>query len=104
LVGVLNGSFSLMELHLKPTFANSVAASTTFGTNPNTGSTDGIGFVNDDPYQEYIVKSDAAVPQTKTVTAFNVKTSLQVMRKMGNQQLLAVDGGEQAQHKNVPCR
>ena len=47
----------------KPTFANSVAASTTFGTDYNTGSNDGIGFVNDNPHQEYVIKADAAVTQ-----------------------------------------
>ena len=45
----------------KPTFANSVAAATRFGTNPNTNSTRHNGFVNDDPHQEYIIKADAAV-------------------------------------------
>ena len=48
----------------KPTFANSVAASTTFGTDYNTGSNDGIGFVNDNPNQEYVGKADAAVTQS----------------------------------------
>ena len=65
LVGVHNGVFFIDNTTSKPTFANSVAASTTFGTNPNTGSTDGIAFVNDDPHQEYIVKTDDACPQTK---------------------------------------
>ena len=65
LVGVHNGVFFIDNTTSKPTFANSVAASTTFGTNPNTGSTDGIAFVNDDPHQEYIVKTDGACPQTK---------------------------------------
>ena len=65
LVGVHNGVFFINGTTNKPTFANSVAASTTFGTNPNTGSTNGIAFVNDDPHQEYIVKADAACAQTK---------------------------------------
>ena len=63
LVGVHNGVFYIDNTTSKPTFANSVAASTTFGTNPNTGSTDGVAFVNDDPDQEYVVKADAAVGQ-----------------------------------------
>ena len=54
LVGVFNGAFFVDSTTLKPTFANSVAAGARFGTNPNTGSTDGIGFVNDDPFQEYM--------------------------------------------------
>ena len=63
LVGVHNGVFFINGTTDKPTFANSVAASTTFGTNPNTNSTDGVAFVNDDPDQEYVVKADAAVGQ-----------------------------------------
>jgi len=63
LVGVHNGVFYIDNTTSKPTFANSVAASTTFGTNPNTNSTDGVAFVNDSPYQEYIVKADGVVTQ-----------------------------------------
>ena len=63
LVGVHNGVFFIDGTTSKPTFANSVAASATFGTNPNTGSTNGVAFVNDDPDQEYVVKADAAVGQ-----------------------------------------
>ena len=63
LVGVFNGAFFIDNTTSKPTFANSVAAAQRFRTNPNTGSTNGIGFVNDDPFQEYVVKADAAVTQ-----------------------------------------
>ena len=63
LVGVLNGFFFIDGTTLKPTFANNVAASQAFGTNPNTGNTNGIAFVNNDPYQEYICKADAAISQ-----------------------------------------
>ena len=65
LVCVLNGFFCIDGTTLKPTFANSVAASQAFGTNPNTGNTNGIAFVNNDPYQSYICKADAAVPQAE---------------------------------------
>ena len=65
LVGVLNGFFFIDGTTLKPTFANSVAASQAFGTNPNTGNNNGIAFVNNDPYQSYICKADAAVPQAE---------------------------------------
>ena len=93
LVGVFNGAFFIDNTTSKPTFANSVAASTTFGTNPNTGSTDGIGFVNDDPMQEYIVKSDAAVPQTIHGDAFNIKNFTASDAKNGQSTaFLAVDG------------
>ena len=56
LVGVLNGFFFIDSTTKKPTFANNVAASQAFGTNPNTGSTNGFAFVNNDPFQEYGVK------------------------------------------------
>ena len=72
LVGVLNGFFFVDSTTLKPTFANSVAASQAFGTNPNTGSTNGFAFVNTDPYQEYICKADAAISQAnQNKLAFN---------------------------------
>jgi len=63
LIGSFNGCFFVNSTTKKPTFANSVAASTTFGTDYNTGSNDGIGFVNDNPQQEYVIKADAAVTQ-----------------------------------------
>ena len=72
LVGVLNGFFFIDSTTLKPTFANSVAASQAFGTNPNTGSTNGFAFVNTDPHQEYICKADAAISQAnQNALAFN---------------------------------
>ena len=61
ILGVFNGAFYIDNSTSKPTFANFVASGTTFATNPNTGSTDGVGFVNDNPFQEYIVRADAAV-------------------------------------------
>ena len=71
MVGVFNGAFYIDNSTSKPTFANSVAASTTFGTDYNTGSDDGIGFVNDNPQQAYVCKADAAVAQTAIGTVFN---------------------------------
>ena len=71
LVGVLNGVFYVADTTKKPTWAGCVAASTAFATNPNTNSTDGWGFVNDAPLQEYIVKCDAAVTQAMRGTCFN---------------------------------
>ena len=64
LLGVFNGAFYVANTTKKPTWANSVAASTTFATNPNTGSTNGFGFVNDDPFQQYMMKTNAASPFT----------------------------------------
>jgi len=72
LVGVLNGFFFIDNTTKKPTFANNVAASQAFGTNPNTGSTNGFAFVNNDPYQEYICKADAAIAvAAQNKTAYN---------------------------------
>ena len=71
IVGVFNGIFYINSSTSKPTFANHVLASTTFGTDFNTGSTDGIGFVNDNPMQEYTCKADAAVTQANLLNTFN---------------------------------
>jgi|TARA_R100001082_G_C4303664_1_gene133573 hypothetical protein len=59
--GVSNGVFYIDGTSKKPTWANSVAASQTFATNPNTGNSDGVIFVNDNPFQEYMIRADAAV-------------------------------------------
>ena len=59
--GVFNGAFYVDSTTSKPTWANTVASGQAFGTDYNTGSTDGVGFVNDDPTQEYVVKAAAAV-------------------------------------------
>ena len=72
LLGVFNGAFFVDNTTGKPTFANSVAAGQRFATNPNTGSTNGIGFVNDDPFQEYVCKADAAVTQAMKGQCGNV--------------------------------
>jgi len=71
IVGVFNGAFYIDSSTSKPTYANSVATGTTFGTNYNTGSNDGIGYVNDNPMQEYTCKADAAVDQVKLLYTFN---------------------------------
>ena len=63
LLGVFNGAFYIDNTTKKPTWANFVAASQAFGTNYNTGSTNGVGFVNDNPMQEYVVKCDAICTQ-----------------------------------------
>ena len=71
IIGVFNGAFYINSSTSKPTFANHVLASTTFGTDYNTGSSDGIGFVNDNPMQEYTCKADAAVTQANLLNTFN---------------------------------
>jgi hypothetical protein len=98
LVGVFNGAFYIDNTTSKPTFANSVAASTTFGTNPNTGSTDGFGFVNDDPLQEYTVKADAAVTQAMIGTVGNMNDFAATNAKNG-QSTSTLDVGTRAETK-----
>ena len=65
--GVSNGVFYVDGTSKKPTWANSVAASQTFATNPNTGNSDGWVFVNDNPFQEYMVRADAVVGSTRAL-------------------------------------
>ena len=60
MTGVFNGAFYIDGTTSKPTWSNTVASGQTFGTDYNTGSSDGIGFVNDNPNQEYVVKAAAA--------------------------------------------
>jgi hypothetical protein len=67
IIGVFNGAFYINSSTSKPTFANHVLASTSFGTDYNTGSNDGIGLVNDNPMQEYTCKADAAVTQADLI-------------------------------------
>ena len=63
LIGVFNGAFFVATTTKKPTFANSFVAGTTFAVDYNTGSNDGLGFVIDNPFQEYVIKADAAITQ-----------------------------------------
>ena len=60
MLGVFNGAFYIDSTTSKPTWSNTVASGQAFGTDYNTGSADGIGFVNDNPNQEYVVKAAAA--------------------------------------------
>ena len=60
MTGVFNGAFYIDSTTSKPTWSNTVASGQAFGTDYNTGSSDGIGFVNDNPMQEYVVKAAAA--------------------------------------------
>ena len=67
--GVSNGVFYVDGTSKKPTWANSVAASQTFATNPNTGNSDGVVFVYDNPFQEYMIRSDASFTNIATFTS-----------------------------------
>jgi len=52
-VGVFNGCFYVDSSTSKPTWSNSANSGTNFGTDYNTGSTDGTAFVMDNPLQEF---------------------------------------------------
>ena len=65
-VGISNGVFYIDGTTSKPTWSNSVAASQTFATNPNTGNSDGYVFVNDNPFQEYMMRTDATMTNIAT--------------------------------------
>ena len=100
LIGVFNGCFFINSTTSKPTFANSVAASTTFGTDYNTGSNDGIGFVNDNPQQEYVIKTDAAVTQAMIGDAgYNTNSFTATDAKDGQSTVtLDIGGGSAGTH------
>jgi hypothetical protein len=53
--------FFILVLHGKPTFANSVDASTATSVNYNTGSNNILAYVIDNSSQEYVIKADAAL-------------------------------------------
>ena len=100
LIGVFNGAFYIDSSTSKPTFANSVAAGTTFGTDYNTGSNDGIGFVNDNPQQEYVIKADAAVTQAMIGDAgYNTNSFTATDAKNGQSTVtLDIGGGAASTH------
>ena len=89
--GVFNGIFYINSSTSKPTFANHVLASTTFGTDYNTGSSDGIGFVNDNPMQEYTCKADAAVTQANLLSTFNPTDGATVGTSSNGQSTVKLD-------------
>ena len=60
LIGVFNGFFYISSTG-KPTFANSVDASTATSVNYNTGSNNILAYVIDNSNQEYVIKADAAL-------------------------------------------
>ena len=91
IVGVFNGIFYINSSTSKPTFANHVLASTTFGTDFNTGSSDGIGFVNDNPMQEYTCKADAAVTQASLLHTFNPNDGATVGTSSNGQSTVTLD-------------
>ena len=97
LVGVFNGIFYVDSSTSKPRFANSVDAGTIFGTDFNTGNSNGQAFVNDDPIQEYMIKTDAACPTSNNGKSFNVTSFTAGDNKDGQSTvLLNVAGGDAA--------
>jgi|TARA_R100000541_G_scaffold59199_1_gene72243 hypothetical protein len=62
LAGVFNGAF-FIDASGKPTFANNIVAGQTTSIDYNTGSNGITCLVNDNPFQEYVIKADAAVTQ-----------------------------------------
>ena len=91
IIGVFNGAFYINSSTSKPTFANHVLASTTFGTDYNTGSNDGIGLVNDNPMQEYTCKADAAVTQANLLHTFNSEDGATVGTSTHGQSTVKLD-------------
>ena len=91
IIGVFNGAFYINSSTSKPTFANHVLASTTFGTDYNTGSSDGIGLVNDNPMQEYTCKADAAVTQANLLHTFNSEDGATVGTSTHGQSTVTLD-------------
>ena len=91
IIGVFNGIFYINSSTSKPTFANHVLASTTFGTDYNTGSNDGIGLVNDNPMQEYTCKADAAVTQANLLSTFNPTDGATVGTSTNGQSTVKLD-------------
>ena len=63
LLGVFNGGFYI-NASGKPTFANGIVAGQTTSVDYNTGSSNIIAFIIDNPNQEYVIKADAALAQT----------------------------------------
>ena len=96
IVGVFNGTFYINSSTSKPTFANHVLASTTFGTDYNTGSSDGIGFVNDNPMQEYTAKCDDAITQANLLSTFNSTDGATAGTQTNGQSTVKLDIGTAA--------
>ena len=69
-VGVLNGVFFNAATTLKPTFANFYSGSIT-----PANSEDITAFVNDDPFQNYIVATDDAVAQAGYLETYDMNTT-----------------------------
>ena len=70
IVGVLNGIFFNAATTLKPTFSNFYKATITPAYSEDT-----TAFVMDDPYQQYVVSSDAARTQAQHLATYDMNSS-----------------------------
>ena len=71
LLGVFNGAFWVDSGTSKPTWSNSVPSGTNFGTDYNTGSSDGCAYVLDNPNQEFNMRANAAWQQNDVGLNYN---------------------------------
>ena len=98
ITGVFNGAFYVNSTTSKPTWANTIVESTTFGTDYNTGSDDGLAFVNDNPMQEYVCKADAAWLQAKMLPSltYNCENGGTTAKQTSGQSTIKLDIGATA--------
>ena len=106
--GVFNGIFYVDNTTKKPTWANFVAASQAFGTDYNTGSSDGVGFVNDAPFQEYVTKCDASIAVAKMsgLLTYNVNdgaTGTSGTDELSGQSIVKLDIGSETATGSSQC-
>ena len=106
--GVFNGIFYIDNTTKKPTWANFVAASQAFGTDYNTGSSDGVGFVNDAPFQEYVTKCDASIAVAKMsgLLTYNVNdgaTGTSGTDELSGQSIVKLDIGSETATGSSQC-
>ena len=73
LTGVFNGAF-FIDASGKPTFSNNIVAGQTTSVDYNSGTNEISAFVINNPFQQYMVKADAAVAQTVIGGANNFNT------------------------------
>jgi hypothetical protein len=73
LTGVFNGAF-FVDASGKPTFSNNIVAGQTTSVDYNTGTDEISAFIMNNPFQQYVIKADAAVAQTLIGGANNFNT------------------------------
>jgi hypothetical protein len=73
LTGVFNGAF-FVDASGKPTFSNNIVAGQTTSVDYNTGTNEISAFIMNNPFQQYVIKADAAVAQSLIGGANNFNT------------------------------